>query len=78
MCVAADALRCHQCTSQTDTECGDPMWFEPEKEGGKRVLKTDKFLNECPTDKEYTICRKMYQNGKRTLPLAEQPIWHRH
>jgi hypothetical protein len=39
------------------------MWFEPEKDGGVRVLKTEKFLKECPADKEYTICRKIYQNG---------------
>jgi hypothetical protein len=41
------------------------MWFEPEKEGGVRKLKTERFLTDCPTDgKNYTICRKIFQNGK--------------
>ena len=40
------------------------MWYEPEKEGGERKLKTEKFLKECPADKTYTICRKIFQNGK--------------
>ena len=65
--MIAEALKCHQCTSQTQAECADPMWYEPEKEGGVRKLKTDKFLQDCPADKEYTICRKIYQNGKYLL-----------
>jgi len=54
------------CTSQVDAECADPMWYEPEKEGGERKLKTNKFLQDCPADKgvNYTICRKIFQNGK--------------
>jgi hypothetical protein len=39
------------------------MWFEPEKEGGQRKIKTEKFLKDCGTDKNYTICRKIFQNG---------------
>ena len=64
--TSAEALKCHQCTSHKHTECGDPMWFEPEKEGGVRKLKTEQFLTDCPTDgKNYTICRKIFQNGKK-------------
>jgi hypothetical protein len=44
------------------------MWFEPEKEGGVRKLKTEKFLKDCPADgKDYTICRKIFQNGNYDL-----------
>ena len=62
--LTAIALKCHQCTSQTDAECADSMWFEPEKDGGVRKIKTEKFLKDCPADdKTYTICRKIDQNG---------------
>ena len=62
---SAVALKCHQCKSQTDAECADSMWFEPEKDGGVRKIKTEKFLQDCPADgKDYTICRKIDQNGK--------------
>jgi hypothetical protein len=60
--IETEALKCHQCTSQIDAECADPMWYEPEKEGAPRKLKTEKFLRDCPTDKNYTICRKIFQN----------------
>merc|ERR1712062_528055 len=49
------ALKCHQCSSLDDPKCGDPFVDE----GGAVV--TDEFLKECPTDKEYTMCRKIYQ-----------------
>jgi hypothetical protein len=65
--TSAEALKCHQCTSHEDNDCGDPMWFEPEKEGGARKLKTEKFLQDCPADKPYTICRKIFQNGKKKI-----------
>jgi len=55
-----EALKCHQCTSYEHAKCADPMWNEDE--GGERTIKTEEFLTECPTDKEYTHCRKIYQN----------------
>jgi len=65
LCISglSDGLQCHQCTSATHTKCGDPFFFEGEvDEEGKPVPKTLEFLKDCPTDKEYTLCRKIYQN----------------
>ena len=57
------ALQCHQCTSFTDTQCGDPFHYEPARAGDKPVPKTMEYLKPCPSDgKNYTICRKIYQN----------------
>ena len=57
------ALQCHQCTSFTDTQCGDPFHYEPARAGDKPVPKTMEYLKNCPSDgKNYTICRKIYQN----------------
>ena len=61
-----DALQCHQCTSYTHSMCADP--FYNENEDGTKTPKTDEFLQECPNDgNEYTLCRKIYQNGKSNI-----------
>ena len=56
-----EALQCHQCTSYEHAKCADPFTY---LDGEERKLKTNEFLKDCPTDREYTLCRKVYQNGK--------------
>ena len=60
-------LKCHQCSTLTHTKCGDPFFFEGEEdEDGNPIPRTTEFLLDCPTDEnEYTLCRKMYQNGEK-------------
>lgn len=60
----SNALKCHQCNQETHTKCGDPFFYEGEVDGdGKPVPRTTEFLLDCPSDgKNYTLCRKMYQN----------------
>ncbi|XP_040578164.1 UPAR/Ly6 domain-containing protein crok isoform X2 [Lepeophtheirus salmonis] len=48
-------LKCHQCSSYTLKHCHDPFYHEDGK------FKTNNFLNECPSDKKYNLCRKIYQ-----------------
>ena len=51
-------MQCHQCTSYDFTKCGDPFTHEDGQ------LKSAEFLKDCPADgNEYTMCRKIYQNG---------------
>ncbi len=75
LCIfPAVAMKCHHCSSQKEAECADSMWFEPEKDGGVRKIKTEKFLQDCPADgKNYTICRKIDQNGKSTFLDWDSP-----
>merc|ERR1712186_300302 len=47
-------IKCHICNSYDSYHCGDPFYY-PDKP------KTDKFLQECGTDQQYTFCRKIYQ-----------------
>jgi len=54
-----EALQCHQCTSYEHAKCADPFTY---LDGEERKLKTNEFLKDCPTDREYTLCRKVYQN----------------
>ena len=44
-------------------QCNDPFVYEAQ-EGKNPVAKTEIFLKDCPTDRNYTICRKIYQNGE--------------
>jgi len=50
-------IKCHICNSYDSYHCGDPFYYpdSPDKP------KTDKFLQECGTDQQYTFCRKIYQ-----------------
>lgn len=59
-----EALKCHQCNQETHTKCGDPFYYEGEVDAeGKPVPRTTEFLLDCPSDgKNYTLCRKMFQN----------------
>merc|ERR1712033_128300 len=53
-----EAIKCHQCTSYTHSQCADPFINEETK-----MVNTNDFLKECPADgNEYTLCRKIYQN----------------
>merc|ERR1711973_1006376 len=54
--ATGEAIKCHQCTSYISAQCGDPFHHED------GTVKTEEFLQECPSDKEYTLCRKIYQN----------------
>ena len=57
------AIKCHQCTSFTDTQCGDPFHYDPARAGDPKVPKTMEYLKDCPSDgHNYTLCRKIYQN----------------
>jgi len=50
-------LKCHICNSYDSYHCGDPFYYPD----NPMVPKTNKFLQDCPTDQEYTFCRKIYQ-----------------
>ena len=63
--LLGSGIKCHICNSYDSYHCGDPFYYpdSPDKP------KTDKFLQECGTDQQYTFCRKIYQKGKLTQSL---------
>ena len=56
-------MQCHQCSSYEEAKCADPFFY---MNGDEKKIKTNEFLKDCPTTDgvEYTMCRKIYQNGK--------------
>ena len=58
--LSGSGIKCHICNSYDSYHCGDPFYYpdSPDKP------KTDKFLQECGSEQEYTFCRKIYQKGK--------------
>lgn len=65
------ALKCHQCTTYEHTQCGDPFYFD---DGNPRS--EDKYLKDCPEDgKNYTLCRKMYQNVRGDERVVRSCGW---
>lgn len=67
-------LKCHQCTSKTHTACGDPFYHEDTPDQPI----TNEFLKECPADgKEYTLCRKIYQNVRGESRVIRSCGWEK-
>merc|ERR1712156_715974 len=65
-----EALKCHQCTSYESAKCGDPFYYDDGQ------IKTNEFLGECPSDgKEYTLCRKIYQNVRGDERVVRSCGW---
>ena len=50
---------CHQCNSYENALCADPFSHED-----GQVKSNDEFLKECGDEQDYTMCRKVYQNGE--------------
>jgi len=50
-------IKCHICNSYDSYHCGDPFYYEDKP----NEPKTNKFLEDCGTDQDYTFCRKIYQ-----------------
>eukprot|EP00088_Acartia_fossae_P069091 TRINITY_DN8927_c0_g1_i2.p1 TRINITY_DN8927_c0_g1~~TRINITY_DN8927_c0_g1_i2.p1 ORF type:complete len:139 (+),score=56.50 TRINITY_DN8927_c0_g1_i2:42-458(+) len=64
-------LQCHQCTSKEDPDCADPFYHEDTKP----AVKTTRFLKDCPADREYTLCRKIYQNVRGESRVIRSCGW---
>ena len=62
-----EAISCEVCNGHTQAECNDPYWRE-QQDGTKVKNPGEKFQTDCEDlekTKGATMCRKIYQDGKR-------------
>merc|ERR1712168_1043411 len=67
-------IQCHVCNSYEDAKCGDPFFFE----GNKDQPKTREFIQTCPTgDGRDYFCRKIYQNVRGDERVIRSCGWEK-
>ena len=59
-------IRLAQCPS---IKTIDPRWLWPAKQGRSSQNPGDRFIRDCPTDKDYKFCRRIYQKVRGTVTV---------